>query len=143
MHPPLPLRVLVPFFAHALTEIHPYPPIVHQRVVHLQIRLRALLGGRELHKGVVEAVLGVRVPHDVRPDAGVEAGEDELQILVLGDGIELAHEQDVVRCLHVGRGQVAQHLQHDRARSGLLAGDVVLALRGCPAVVVVVVGGGG
>lgn len=42
--------------------------------------------------------------------------EDDLQIIVSGDGIELAHEQHILRRLHICVREISDHLQDHRVR---------------------------
>ena len=56
------------------------------------------------------------LPIQKRPPARTEAREDELEVLVLGHGVQLADEEHILGRREVGVGQVAQHLEHLGAR---------------------------
>jgi len=95
-----------------LTKVDLDSAVIDEGIVHLEVGLAALLLGRKLHKGIAEGVPRLRIANDLRPRTGIEAREYQLQIFVVRDRIELANEQDIIRGGNVGRGQIAQHLQH-------------------------------
>lgn len=75
---------LVPDAVHGLGEVDMDPPVVDQDVLHLLIRLLALLVGLELDEGVLQRVVRLVVPNHLTLLDVAEPGKDQLQILGSG-----------------------------------------------------------
>ena len=69
------LGILIPDLGHGLAEINLDPPIVHERVVHLEVCFIALFFVGELDKGVAQGVAGIWVTDYFCPCVGIEARE--------------------------------------------------------------------
>ena len=59
-------------------------------------------------------------PRADEPQNLSEPGEDEFQVLVAGDGIQLADEQDILRWFDISVGKISDHLQYGRLGFGFL-----------------------
>lgn len=105
----VPPRVSQP--ADTLGKVDVYPMVVDKHALHFEVGPFAILLGRKLDEGVLEAVSGLLVPDDFAGENLAEAGKDELQVLILGDWVQLAHEQDLLRRSDVGKGQIAYQLK--------------------------------
>ena len=88
----LSLRVLVPYLGHTLTEVDLDPSVIHEGIVHLEIRLVALLLGTKFHKGIAQRIARLGITDNLRPCIGIESRKYQLQILIVCDGIKLAYK---------------------------------------------------
>lgn len=104
-------------------------PVVDEDVVHLEVRALGILAVPELDKRILQRVLGLLIPDDLATEDLSKPRKDQLEVLARRDGVQLAHEEDVLGRCHVGKGQVADHLEREglRARVALasLPGEFV------------------
>lgn len=96
-----------------LREVDVNSAIVDEHVIHLEVRPLRLLALLELDKRILERVACLLVANNLARQDGAEPREDELQVLALGDLVELADEEDVLWWCHVGEGKVAHHLESE------------------------------
>jgi hypothetical protein len=66
--------------------------IINQHPVHFEVGLFTLFLVRILDEGILKTVASLLITYDLTAYNLAEPGEDELQILVLGNGIQLANE---------------------------------------------------
>ena len=112
-------QIFVPELADRLREVHLDAAVVDEHVVHLLVGLHACGLGLELDEGEVQGVARLVVADYLAGLDGSEPREYQLEVFVGGYRVELADEEHLVRRLHLGVGDVAGHLQHDRAGLGL------------------------
>ena len=94
-------------------------PVVDEDVVHFEVGLLRGALCVKPHKGVAKALSGFPVLDDVAGSELAESGEDDLEVLLGGHGVELADEEHVLLGGSLGRRQVPNHLQHHRPAVGL------------------------
>jgi len=87
------------------------------------------LGG-EFHKGIAQRIARLGITDNLRPCIGIETREDQLQIFIVRNGIELAHEEYVVWRGNVGGGQITKHFQYDGTTLVLLFAEGFLPFLG-------------
>ena len=120
---PLPFQL-----RHRLTEVDVNPPIINQNVVHLEVGLLAVLRPLKLDEAVLKTLPGPLVGDNLAADDTAETAEDHLEVLLPGDWVELADEEDVLRRGDVRIGQVADHLEDQRPLLGVLVLQLLLEL---------------
>lgn len=77
------LLVAVPQLPHGLAEVHVHPAVVDEHIVHLEVRRLARLLVLKLDEAVAEAVARLEVADDVSGHDLAEAGEDDLEVVLL------------------------------------------------------------
>lgn len=95
----------------ALREIDMDAVVVDEHAFHFEVGLFALLLGREFNECVLQAVACVLVPDDLAVENLAKARENELEILILRDGVEFAHKEDVFWRRNFSKWEVADHLE--------------------------------
>lgn len=80
---------------HGLGEVDVDPTVVNQDLVHFEECLFGTLLRLKLNEGVLKAVPCLLVFQDLTGFDLAEAREDELEVLLRGDGVELADKEDV------------------------------------------------
>jgi len=70
-----------------LTKIDLYSAIIHQSIVHLEISFYSLLFLCKFNECVLQRVSCIWISNDFSLDLFVEAGKDQLEILVFGHWI--------------------------------------------------------
>lgn len=78
--------------------------IVDQHTLHLEVRSLTVLLVGELDEGILQAVASFLVADDFAGKDLAKARKDELQILVSGDRVQLADEQDLLWRCHICEG---------------------------------------
>mmetsp|Transcript_146 Transcript_146/g.491 ORF Transcript_146/g.491 Transcript_146/m.491 type:complete len:258 (+) Transcript_146:279-1052(+) len=124
-------RVLVPQLCNRLGEVHFDPAVVDEDAVHLFVCLFTGCLFLKLNEGVVQGVARHVVSDDFALHHFPEPRKNELEILVSSDRIEFADEQDVVWCLHLCIGQIAEHLQDSGSGLSFFFLDLLLDLLLC------------
>ena len=76
--------------------------------------LLCLLALVKLDERVLQRISGLLVADHLTTHDCPEAGEYELEVFVASDGVQLAHEQDVLWRPDVREGEVADHLERER-----------------------------
>lgn len=94
-----------------LREIHLDPSIIDCDIVHLQVSLFAGLGALELDEAVLQGLACLPISDHFDALYRSEAGEDELEVSLLGNRIELADEKDILGRLDAGIRKLTDHLQ--------------------------------
>jgi hypothetical protein len=122
------LIVLVPNLGHGLTEIHGYAPVIHQHIVHFQVRFSRLLLGGEFTKGVLQRLPRRGIANNLHLDGGIESGKDQFQIFIDRDGIEFATKEDRIGGSDFSTGQVSEHFENNGATVILFAQRLFLLL---------------
>jgi hypothetical protein len=90
-----------------------YAVVIDQNTIHLEVGLLAILLIGVFDKGVLQAVTCTLVPDDLAAENLAKSRKDKLQIFVLRDWVELAHEQHVLGRCYFGEWQVANHLKRE------------------------------
>ena len=98
---------------HALRKIHPYPPVIHQHILHLEIRPLGIVLLVKLYERILQRIARLLVFDHFAGQDLTEARKDELQIIAAGDRVELAYEQDVFGRTDFGKRQIADHFKRE------------------------------
>ena len=112
--------VVSPETVHRLRKIDVDAPVVDEHVVHLEIRRLRLLLRLERHERETQRIARLIISNHVAARHLPEPAEDDLQVLVRGDRVELAHEERLLRRLRVRVRKIPDHLQNDRSVARLL-----------------------
>ena len=76
-----------------------YSSVIDHNVVHFDVGFLARINVVELNEAILQGLPGFPVSNHFHAFDEAEAGKYDLQILLLGDGIEFADEEDVFRRL--------------------------------------------
>lgn len=80
-----------------------------------------LLSGRllvKLDEGVLQRIPTSPIPHYLTRQDLAESREDQLEIFVLRNRVQFAHEQNVLGRSDRGKGDITDHLQRQSGRGG-------------------------
>jgi len=78
--------------SYRLREVDPYPPVVDQYVLHLEVSLLGVLTLVKLYERVLERITGLFVADDLATHDDSKPREDELEVFVCCDWVEFAYE---------------------------------------------------
>jgi DnaJ-domain-containing protein 1 len=68
---------------------------------------------------ILQTVARLLISNNFTAQDLAKSAEDELQVFISCHGIQLTDEQDVLRRLHFGKGQISHHFKGESLRLGL------------------------
>lgn len=78
--------------------------IVDQHTLHLEICTLAILFAGKLDESILQTITSLFIADDFTRQNFAEAAEDEFEVLVAGDRVQLADEEDLFRRCDIGEG---------------------------------------
>lgn len=92
--------------------------VIDKHVVHLKVCVFARFLLLELNESILQRISTRFVSNDLTSFDHAEAAEDNLEIIIGGNGIELANEENVFWWSNISVGEISNDLQNGRSSLG-------------------------
>lgn len=102
-----------------LGEVHPNPPIIHQHILHLEVRALGVVLLVKLDERILQRIARLLILDHFARENLAKARKDELQIVAASHRVELTHEEDVFGRANFGKWQIADHLEREGCSIGV------------------------